>query len=217
MAKVISSSPRFSLVEREILRKSFSQVVQENAAVIAGGIIGLILLSLGIFYWSYQKRLGLDELRLGIRTLQSGDASKAATQLQHIGRSYLGSTERALGLFYLGEAYVAQEQAVNAVSAYDEALTTSKDSKEKNPYLQQVILFKLGQAAEQRGDVPQARQRYEQAGAVEGPLKTEAIAAAARTAEKTNDLSAAAAYYEQLLAQSPDSPLVEVFQKRARK
>jgi tetratricopeptide (TPR) repeat protein len=217
VAKGISSSNRLSLVDGETFSKSFLQVIQEHTAVVTGGLVGIILLSVGIFFWGYQKRVGLDELRTGIRALQSGDATKAVTQLRHIGRAYLGSTERSLGLFYLGEAYATQGDIANAVNAYEEALTASKNNNEENLYLQQVIFLKLGQTAEQQGNLAQARQRYEQAGGIEGPVKTEAIAAAARTVEKSNDPSAAATYYEKLLAQSPESPLAEVFQKRAGK
>src|SRR5262249_49121183 len=149
------------------------QVIQEHTAVVTGGLVGIILLSLGFFYWSYQKRVGLDELHAGIRALQSGDATKAITQLRHIDRAHLGSTERSLGLFYLGEAYAMLGDTAKAVNAYEEALTASKNNNEENSYLQQVIFLKLGQAAEQRGDLAQARQRYEQAGEIAGPVKTE--------------------------------------------
>lgn len=217
MAKVISSPNRLSMVDAESLSKSLLQLMQENYAVIAGGIAGVVLLLLGFLYWGHQKQLGLDELRTGISALQNGDPNKAVAHLLDIRRSYLGSAERSLGLFYLGEAYATQGQKANALNAYEGALSASKENKEGDLYLQQVILLKLGQKAEQDGDLTQARQRYEQAGAVEGPLKTEALASAARTAEKSSDHSAAVAYYEKLLTQSPDSPLAEVFQKKAGK
>ena len=72
---------------------------------------------------------------------------------------------------------MSPEQSDAAQHAYEQVLASSSG---EGSYLAQLAILELGHNAERRGDVAQARGFYEQAAALEGPLKAEALLAAAR-------------------------------------
>jgi tetratricopeptide (TPR) repeat protein len=191
----------------DILR-SWVQFNQHAIGIVVGGIL---LLAVASFYWSHQKASGLESLRKGIVTLQEGDAQKALNDLQEAGRSSLSNTERALGLFYLGEANTTLGRKEDASKAYEAALAVIGTNKSES-YLRQLLLIKVAQSAENTGADADARQKYETAAGLGGPLKAEALVAAARLADKLNDSGGAKAHYEQLVREFPTHPLLEVFQ-----
>jgi Tfp pilus assembly protein PilF len=211
VAKAHSVQERLLAMEEggiwDVLR-SWVQVNQLVIGVVAGGIL---LLTVGSFYWSHQKASGLESLRKGIVTLQGGDAQKALNDLQEAGSSSLSKAERALGLFYLGEAYTMLGRIEDAAKAYERALAAIRTGKSEG-YLEQLLLVKVAQGEESAGADADARQKYATAAGLDGPLKAEALVAAARLAEKLNDSGGAKAYYEQLVREFPTHPLLEVFQ-----
>ena len=81
-----------SLVRRPVvdeapaLIKRFSQVLQQHRLVAGVGIGGIVCLVVGmaalLLYWGERQREGLRELQAGVLSLQSGDASKAASELE---------------------------------------------------------------------------------------------------------------------------------------
>jgi tetratricopeptide (TPR) repeat protein len=71
-------------------------------------------------------------------------------------------------------------------------------------------MLELGREAERQEDLKHARHYYEQAAALEGPLKGLAALATARVLEALGENEIAGAYYEQFIETSPDSPLIEV-------
>ncbi len=216
VAKADSLQDRLLAIEEGGIRDALGHWVQVNQLAIGSVAAIILLLVSGSFYWKYQKASALESLRKGILTLQNGDAQKALEDLQKVGSSSLSNAERALGLFYLGEAYAALGKTDDASKGYEGALAAVSVSK-PGSYLEQLLLIKLAQNAENKGADANARQRYEKAAALDGPLKTEALAAAARLAEKLNDSVAAKAHYEKLASVSPTHPLVELFQGKSRK
>jgi Tfp pilus assembly protein PilF len=75
-----------------------------------------------------------------------------------------------------------------------------------------LLLIKVAQGEENTGADADARQKYEAAAGLDGPLKAEALVAAARLAEKLSDSGGAKVHYEQLVREFPTHPLLEVFQ-----
>ena len=81
-----------SLVRRPVvdeapaLIKRFSQVLQQHRLVAGVGIGGVVCLVVGmaalLLYRGERQREGLRELQAGVLSLQSGDASKAASELE---------------------------------------------------------------------------------------------------------------------------------------
>jgi Tfp pilus assembly protein PilF len=211
VAKAHSVQERLLAMEEggiwDVLR-SWVQVNQLAIGVVVGGVL---LLAVGSFYWSHQKASGLESLRKGIVTLQGGDAQKALNELQEAGSSSLSNAERALGLFYLGEAYTMLGRKEDASKAYEGALAAIRTSNSES-YLRQLLLIKVAQGAENTGADADVRQKYETAAGLDGPLKAEALVAAARLAEKLNDSGGAKVHYEQLVREFPTHPLLEIFQ-----
>ena len=81
-----------SLVRRPVvdeapaLIKRFSQVLQQHRLVAGVGIGGVVCLVMGmaalLLYRGERQREGLRELQAGVLSLQSGDAGKAASELE---------------------------------------------------------------------------------------------------------------------------------------
>ena len=211
MAKAHSVQERLLAMEEGGIWDVLRSWVQVNHLAIGVVVGGVLLLAVGSFYWSHQKASGLESLRKGIVTLQGGDAQKALNELQEVGSSSLSNAERALWLFYLGEAYTMLGRKEDASKAYEGALAAIRTSNSES-YLRQLLLIKVAQGAENTGADADARQKYETAADLDGPLKAEALVAAARLAEKLNDSGGAKVYYEQLVREFPAHPLLEVFQ-----
>ena len=223
MAKVGTSSGSLrtaSSMDVETLRLSITRWLLEYRSLMAGVAGIALLVIIGMLYAGYLKRLALADFRSGVVALQGGEFEKAIPLLEKMRQSSSAEVEtRAIGLFYLGEAYAKRERQDEARKAYEEALSLAKKSGEKEKYVLQLILMKLGQDAEQRGDHVQARQWYDQAAGIEGwPLRVEALAQAARSLEKANDRVAAITYYEKLTAKEDERyPMTEVFREKMGK
>jgi len=223
VAKVGTSSGSFrtvSSVDAEALRLSVTTWLRKYRSLMFG-VAGIVFLAIvGMLYAGYLKRVALANFRSGVVAVQGGDFEKAIAALEELRQSSSAGIEtRAIGLFYLGEAYTKRERKDEARKAYEDALTVARTSGEKGKYIAQLILMKLGQDAEQRGDYTQARQWYDQASGIEGwPMQVEALAQAARTLEKANDRAGAMTYYEKLTTKEDERyPLIEVFREKARK
>lgn len=214
MAKAVSVQERILALEQGEMKETLLDWMRTHQLMV-GGIVGVILLLVGgSFYWRYQKAAALEHLRAGIAAVQAGDAQKGLTALQERGTSSLGNTERALGLFYVGEAHRTLGRDEDAQKGYEDALLFAKRGQ-SGAYLEQMTLMKLAALWATKGSDAEARQRYEQAAAIEGPFSTEARASAARLAEKMNDTAAAKTHYEKLATVDPTYPLAEWFLGKA--
>ncbi len=166
-------------------------------------------------YWGQQRRQGLEELRTGLLALYGGHPAEAVSPLELAQQRLSAGAARQLTLFALGKAHLmSQEQSDAAQQAYEQVLASSSG---EGGYLAQLAILELGHTAERRGDLAQARRFYEQAAALEGPLKAEALLAAARVLDTPADYSTAAAYYEKFLEGYPNSPLAEVVRQKVGK
>ncbi|MBI3302192.1 MAG: tetratricopeptide repeat protein [Deltaproteobacteria bacterium] len=183
-------------------------------SVSAGVVAVLILCGAAVFvYVRHQRQQGEQELRQGILALQSGNAGDAVSHLETAARRLSSGEARQLALFYLGEAYSKHEQQAAAGEAYEKLSRAAQ----ADSYVPQLAALALGREAERRGDAAQARQLYERAASLEGPLKAEALFAAARILEAASDRSGAASYYEKFLTEHPDSPLAELARQKVEK
>ncbi len=216
MAKAISIEDRLAALEGGGMWSTVAHWVRANQITIGASVGILVLLVGGSLYWQHQKNLALTSLRRGIAAIQSGDAQKAISELQNTGSSSLGDVERALGLLYLGDALVLAGKKDDAVKSYADALVVVRRGK-PGTYLEQLLLVKAGQMAEVKGADADARQKYEQAAEIVGPLQIEALAVAARLAEKLNDSAGARVHYEKLASVDAMHPLAEVFQGKSEK
>lgn len=190
------------------------QWVRSNRRLVrvALGSLAVLMLCVGILsiYWMRQRQQGLGELHKGLLALSAGDSSSAVASLEHATHSLATGKVQQLSLLYLGEAYAAEKKPEMAKSVYEKMLANS----EGEPYLTQLALFKLGRAAEQQGDLTQARQWYEKASTINGPVKSDSLFSTAQVLEAANDASSARLYYEKLLSQYPDFPLGEIVRQK---
>jgi tetratricopeptide (TPR) repeat protein len=216
VAKAVSVQDRILALEQGAIQETLVDWLRSHRLVIGSIVGGLLLLAGGSLYWRYQKAVALENLRAGIAAFQAGDAQKALTALQNVGSSSVGSAERGLGLFYIGEAQRALGKNDEAQTGYEAALAQVKRGQ-SGAYIEQLVLMKLASLLATKGMDAEARQRYEQAAAMEGPFTTDALASAARLAEKLNDTAGAKAHYEKLSTVSPTYPLAEWFQGKAGK
>ena len=192
--------------------RQYRSLIQRGAGGIAVVVLcGIIWAS----YWGQQRRQGLEELRTGLLALYGGHPAEAVSPLELAQQRLSAGAARQLTLFALGKAHLmSQEQSDAAQQAYEQVLASSSG---EGGYLAQLAILELGHTAERRGDLAQARRFYEQAAALEGPLKAEALLAAARVLDTPADYSTAAAYYEKFLEGYPNSPLAEVVRQKVGK
>lgn|GEM_PF-2963869 len=219
MAKAASVQGRLLAMEAGGIWEAITPWLRTHQLAIGSVLALFSLLVGGGFYWRYQKAVALESLRQGIATLQSGDAQKAVDELQKAQSASVGNTERALGLFYLGEAYTTLGKRDDAIKSYERARAVMKRGAAES-YFEQLVTLKTAQAIEgsgTEGSAAQAQKKYEQAAALDGPFQTEALAAAARLAEKLNDSVTAKTLYEKLSSVSAAHPLAEVFQGKVGK
>ncbi len=206
-----------TVVDVESFGAAVLTVIQRYRALLMGVSALIVLVVVGMWYLGHRKQVALEALRVGMAEVQAGNGEKAIPHLEQVrGASAMGAEAQALGMFYLGEAYVKVARKDDAKKAYEEALGFAKNAGEKTSYLQQMILIKLAQDAAQRGDQAQARRWYDQAGEIEAPFQSEALAQAGLAVEKT-DKAAAVTYYEKLIAKDANHPLADVLGERVGK
>ena len=84
--KISVSLGRRPVNEEPSLLKRVSEVLQQHRLLAGIGIGGVVCLVLGMAalsaYWGERHRQGLRELQAGVLSLQSGDAGKAAAELE---------------------------------------------------------------------------------------------------------------------------------------
>jgi tetratricopeptide (TPR) repeat protein len=206
-----------TVVDVESLGGAILTWVQRYRALLMGVSALIVFVVMGMWYMGHRTQVALDDLRVGVAEFQAGNGEKAISHLERVrGASAVGAEAQALGNFYLGEAYMKAERKDDAKKAFEEALALVKSNGEKSAYLQQMILMKLAQDAMLRGDQAQARQWYDQAAVIEGPLQSEAIVQAGLVVKKT-DKAAATTYYEKLIAKDANHPLADVLGERVGK
>jgi Tfp pilus assembly protein PilF len=113
--KVSASSFRRPIEKVPSLGQQFMLTLQQHRLLAGGGILGLIcIVVVGVVivaYWGERQRRGVQELRLGISALQTGELDKAAVQLasaeQHLQKE---SDDYLIQLVQLNLGYVAEQQ-----------------------------------------------------------------------------------------------------------
>jgi tetratricopeptide (TPR) repeat protein len=216
VAKALSVQERILALDPGDIQEKFVKWMLAHRLLI--GSVGTIILLLlgGSLYWRYQRTTTLERLHAGIVAFQAGDAQKAVTALQQLRWSSLTNNARVLGHFYLGEAHQALGNKDDTQREYEAALSQAKRERSET-YLEQLVLLKLAAVLAKKDMNAASRQRYEQAAKIEGPFSTDALASAARLAEKMNDTTAVKTYYEKLSNVNSTYPLAEWFQGKAGK
>jgi len=120
-----------------------------------------------------------------------------------------GIKELQEGIRFLG--YGDSPKASAQLKLAERSLTGSAE-----PYLAQLVFFRLGTIREKEGNLVEARQQYEASADIDGPLKAESLLAVARILALTNDESSSASYYRKLLEQYPEFPMSEIIRHRMR-
>ncbi len=154
----------------------------------------------GRLVWSAQTAHGLEALRVGM-------AAHAAGAVGHFeaAAAHLAGRPRQLALWYLGRAAEPHDPE-RALQAY-RAMVAAAPPPAAAHYLVPFAWLKLGDAAEQAGDLARARRHYSRAADSPGPAQAPALWAAARLCENTHDPEQARLYYRRFLEVSPSPSL----------
>ena len=177
------------------------------------GVGVVVLLAWGgvSLVWYYQTASGLEALRSGLAARVEEDSVPDILDraIRHFetAADHLGGQARQLALWHLGHTYQQQWQLGKASQAY-QALVA--DAKHGDHYLVQLALLKLGEVAEQAGDIALAKSRYMQAAEIDGPTQAQAFLASARIFEKANDREQAQSFYQKFMETANNSPLKEL-------
>jgi len=205
----VSLGSHHSYVERKWLEEHKAKLFTG-----IGGVVGLCILLL--FLIAYQRRqntIALEHLRLGIASFHAEKFTEAIPFLEKA-KNLLGPRKIAsqVALFYLNEAFVRSGQLDQIKLTVDELPLSSKEA-----YLSQIILLSLGRIVEKRGDKTSARELYDKAAALEGPLNADALLKMGYLAEAVGDNNATVAAREKFLEAHPNSPLADIVRKHLGK
>jgi tetratricopeptide (TPR) repeat protein len=135
--------------------------------------------------------------------LAAAKHEEAATAFEEVATKYPSAPFGHLARLYRGHALARRGDAAGAAAAYTEYLASDPPAA----YLRQEALASLGRAKEASGDTAGALDAYTQAGAVEGPYRTDALLGAARMHERAGEADKAREIYARLLAENPQGDL----------
>ena len=137
---------------------------------------------------------------------EAGKFAQAADAFATLAREHPRTSSGRLAGLYRAHAVARQGDPAAAATAYGEYLATSPEPA----YLRQAALTGLAQAKEASGDTAAALEAYLQAGALEGPYRTDALLGASRLQEATGHADQAREVYARLLKEAPDPRLREL-------
>lgn len=195
---------------------SWSQPRQGLLTTVAGvGLVVLVVWGGVSLFWHYQTASGLEALRTGLAASAEEalipDALDGSIRHFETAAARLGGQPRQLALWHLGHAYQQQREFGKAARAYQ---AVAADAKHGDHYLVQLALLKLGEVAEQAGEIALAKSRYMQAAEIDGPTQSQAFLSSARIFEKTNDRTQAQSYYQKFAEMADNSLLKELVERK---
>lgn len=195
---------------------SWSRQRRELLGSLAGvGLVGLVAWGGVSIFWRYQTANGLGALRAGLEQMagedQAPDALDGAIRHFETAADRLGGQARQLAFWHLGQAYQQQQEFGKAVHAYQAVVA---DAQPGDHYLVQLAWLKLGEVAEQDGDIELATSHYTQAAQIDGPTQAQAFLALAKISEKANDHQQAQSYYQKFVGTADNSPLKELIEHK---
>lgn len=165
----------------------------------AVGLLALVLIAAGVRLYLAQRDGAIAEsFYQATRALEHKDYSSATAQFTRVSQDYPGSSLGRLALFYVGNAYLAQDQFAKARDALQEYLAVGD-----RPTFREMALMQLGVADENLGDYPAARKAYGDASAIAGPQQANADLNIARLLVRLGDKPGAVAAYQRYLREHP--------------
>ena len=206
-----SSYPSARLIEW--FRQRSDVIKHYKQLFVLGSVVAVVFVISGISWaaWThYRHSQGLAHFRAGLLAIESAEYPLALVELTQAEEG-LGGESRGLAALHLGEAFEKSDQASEAKAAY-ERVATSPDA---GSYLKQIALLRLGQGAEEAGELAAAAQWYGEASRLDGPSKGEALLALGEALERQASGTVPQAYFD-LLDQFPDSPLADVVRAKTR-
>jgi tetratricopeptide (TPR) repeat protein len=196
-----------------LLQKAWGVVVLYKEQVIVGGVVIVVVAASWISWvaWTqYRYSAGLQQLSAGMAALDKENLQQAIDLLKEAEQALSGSAAQGVALLYLGEAYEKDDQPAQAKAMYER----SAQVRNNRGYITQVALLRLGQVAEQAGNLDTATEWYRRASLIDRPGKVEALLALGEVAERNQDAETSATSYEDLLEQYPESPLAELIKAK---
>jgi tetratricopeptide (TPR) repeat protein len=173
------------------------------AAVVAGAV-GIAAVSLMVGYWRADRdRAAATAFQAAHETFTAARYPEAIDEFARVASDYPRAPYGRLAGLYRAHALARQGDAAAAATAYGEYLASSPPTD----YLRQEALAGLGRAKEAAGDSAGAIEAYGQAGALEGPFRTDALLGAARLHEAASQPDRAREIYAGLLKDASDPDL----------
>jgi tetratricopeptide (TPR) repeat protein len=160
--------------------------------------LGLVVLVVARARATRDERAGVG-FRAAYRTFQSAKYADAAAAFASVAAEYPQAPYGRLATLYRGHALARQGDAAGAASAYGEYLASSPPTA----YLRQEALAGLGHAREASAAAAGAVEAYSDAGALDGPFKTDALLGAARLHEAAGRQDVAREIYGRLMGADP--------------
>jgi len=179
----------------------------DHRALALGSAAVALVLALGAFglghYRAARFETAARDFRAAYDTFQAGKFGEAADAFTRLAGAYPRTPFGRLARLYRGHAVARQGDGAAAATAYGEYLATASGPL----YLRQEALADLARAREASGDSAGAIEAYTQAGALEGPYRTDALLGAARLHEVAGQEDKAREIYAGLLKEGPEPDL----------
>jgi len=167
-------------------------------------VVAVALVALGVGRWRASRN---ESAAIAFATAQAsfeaGQFGPAGQGFMQAAEDYPGTPFGRLAKLYRAHALARQGESSDAATAYGEYLAGTPDTE----YLRQEGLFGLGHAKEASGDAAGALDAFTQAGALNGPYRTDALLGVARLQDAAGHAAEARAIYDVLLKDAADDEL----------
>lgn len=225
MAKQEKNRTAETLADMEASGDRIADWAADNAAIILGAIAGVLVIAAGVGFWlqhgsnardaaanalavttgQYRQAMGADPA--GGPIPEPANASLAektrreyVEAFETVGRDHSGTTAGAIALLEAGGLYLALGEPGNAA----ERFASARDAAAGTP-IGALASVRVAGLAESEGDLEKATAAYEAASQVASyPLRSTALADAARCAAAAGDTERALALYQRFESEFPD-------------
>ena len=210
----MASTPHRQRLTRKDLREPDEFVSLVDAAgdyianhlprVIAGAVIlfVVILVAVGLkLFFTHRDRVAATAFYRAGELYDQKDYTNAAASFTALAAHYPGTKLGRLALLYLGDAYLAENQAAQARDSLRKFLDT-----DDRPTYRQLALLQLGVAYESLGKLVDARGAYAQAATIKEGAQGWAELQQARLALQLGDKPGAIEIYQRFLREHPFDP-----------